>query len=126
MRKSWGIITLSTQLPCPLVCGRAAAGDFHKCEVHLVFGPPPPVFRGGGLLADLAAAKFFEGVGRPILRQNIIFAACSCCHKHTHNSTHTQTHTDKTPFRALAVEVFMGHLLLADLRRTAPPPRAGR
>ena len=53
----------ATQLPCPLVCGRAAAGDFHKCEVHLVFGPPPPVFRGGGLLADLAAAKCFWGVG---------------------------------------------------------------
>ena len=27
----------------------------------------------------------------------------------------------RRPLRALAVEVFMGHLLLAELRRTAPP-----
>ena len=47
-------ITESTQLPCPLVCGRAAAGNFHKCEVRLVFGPPPPPVFRGFFWADLA------------------------------------------------------------------------
>ena len=63
MRKSWGIITLSTQLPCPLVCGRDAAGDFHKCEVHLVFGPPPPVFRGGVFWQIWPPPNFLRGWG---------------------------------------------------------------
>ena len=84
-------ITESTQLPCPLVCGRAAAGDFHKCEVRLVFGPPPPVFRGGvfwqiwpgcfqyGLRPNFGISRgpqAFESRPEPDLRACFVVASC--------------------------------------------------
>ena len=58
-------ITESTQLPCPLVCGRAAAGGFHFFEVHLVFGASAAAsFSGGGVFWQIWPPPiFFGGVG---------------------------------------------------------------
>ena len=81
----WGI-TPATQLPGPLVCGRAAAGGFHFFEVHLVFGASAAAsFSGGGVLADLAAANIFRGGwGDGSSAKTLIFAACPRGYRGSH------------------------------------------
>ena len=107
-RQDWGhgkIITGATQLPCPLVCGRAAAGGFHFFEVHLVFGASAAAsFSGGGCFGRSGRRQYFSGgLGRRIFRQNINFRCMSTLSRstrHTIARLHSLCHTSLLLARA--------------------------